>query len=94
MPTDEQTRRIAGSTVLLPYDDVELPSGPHVQTFQTACVICHSPRLALNQPTLSQEKWTEVVHKMVAVYGEPIVPADERLIVEYIVAVQAGRGDR
>jgi hypothetical protein len=94
VPTGEQARRMAGSDVRLPYDDIELPLGPHAQTFQTACVICHSPRLALNQPALSREKWTEVVHKMVATYGAPIIPADERQIVEYLVAVQAGRGDR
>jgi hypothetical protein len=52
--------------------DIELPDGPHRDEFQTSCLICHSARLPLGQPSFGREKWTEIVHKMVAVYGAPI----------------------
>jgi mono/diheme cytochrome c family protein len=72
-------------------DEVELPPGPHRAEFQTSCVICHSPRLALAQPTLPREKWSEVVHKMVAAYGAALSPDDEAHVVDYLVAVQSDR---
>ena len=49
--------------------DLDLPQGPNRDEFQTSCLICHSARLPLGQPRFKREKWAEVVHKMVAVYG-------------------------
>ena len=72
-------------------DEVEIPPGPHREAFQTNCVICHSPLLPLNQPTLAQNQWTEVVRKMVSAYGAPMTPDDEAHVVEYLTAVQADR---
>ncbi|MCE9562962.1 MAG: hypothetical protein K8U57_13040 [Planctomycetes bacterium] len=72
-------------------DEVELPPGPHRDEFQRTCVLCHSPRLALNQPTLTREKWGETVHKMVSAYGAPLTPDGEAQIVEYLVAAQGDR---
>ena len=68
--------------------DVELPSGPHRDEFETSCLICHSARLPLGQPPFGRQKWTEVVHKMVAVYGAPATPDDEARVVEYLLAVR------
>lgn len=68
--------------------DVELPPGSHRPEFQTSCVICHSPRLALNQPPFRREKWAEIVHKMVTAYGAPLNPSDEAQVVDYLVAVR------
>jgi hypothetical protein len=52
-----------------------------------ACTLCHSPRLAFTQPGFPEKKWGEVVHKMVAVYGAPISPGEERKIAAYLTAV-------
>jgi hypothetical protein len=54
--------------------DIELPEGPHRDEFQTSCLICHSARLPLGQPRFGRERWTEIVHKMVAAYGAPVTP--------------------
>ena len=54
-------------------------------------MICHSPRLALSQPTFPEEKWAEIVHKMVAAYGAPVTKDDEHRVVTYMMAVQTAR---
>lgn len=71
----------------LPHEDFMVPPGPHRELFQVNCTICHSPRLAFTQPPLAEKKWQEVVHKMVAVYGAPPTPEEEREIVRYLSAV-------
>jgi hypothetical protein len=68
--------------------DFELPEGPHRSDFQTSCLICHSGRLPLGQPPFRREKWAEVVHKMVAVYGAPMTPEDESRVVEYLLVAR------
>lgn len=80
----------AAMTVALP-EEMAVPPGPHRGEFQSSCVICHSPRLALTQPTFPAEKWTEIVHKMVAAYGAPLSKDEEPLIVAYLMAAQAAR---
>jgi hypothetical protein len=81
----------AVSTSAVPADpawDIELPEGPHRDEFQTSCLICHSARLPLGQPPFGREKWAEIVHKMVAVYGAPSTTEDEVLVVDYLLAVR------
>ncbi len=68
--------------------DFELPDGPHRQEFETSCLICHSARLPFGQPPFRREKWVEIVHKMVAVYGAPMTSEDEVKVVEYLLAVR------
>ena len=68
--------------------DFELPEGPHRDEFQTSCLICHSARLPFGQPTFRREKWAEIVHKMVAVYGAPMTPEDESRVVDYLLAAR------
>ena len=68
--------------------DLDLPAGPNREEFQTSCMICHSARLPLGQPPFKREKWVEVVHKMVAVYGAPMNPDDEAKVVEYLLAAR------
>ena len=87
-------RDVVATDIVLPYEEVHIPDGPNRDVFQTACVICHSPRLIFGQPTISAAKWTEVVHKMTATYGAPICAEDERRIVAYLVSIQADRSDR
>jgi hypothetical protein len=81
----------APPTATMTFGEVVIPPGPHREAFQTNCVICHSPLLPLNQPTITQKQWTEVVHKMVSAYGAPMTPDDETHVVEYLTAVQATR---
>jgi hypothetical protein len=68
--------------------DIELPEGPHRDEFQTSCLICHSARLPLGQPPFGREKWAEIVHKMVAVYGAPSTVEEESLVVDYLLAAR------
>ncbi len=68
--------------------DIALPEGPHRDEFQTSCLTCHSARLPLGQPRFGREKWAEVVHKMVAVYGAPVTPQQEAEVVDYLLAVR------
>ena len=65
-----------------------IPDGPNRAQFQALCRLCHSPRLVLTQPRFPEKKWAEVVHKMVAVYGAPIPPEEERAIVQYLTVVR------
>jgi len=75
-------------SIVLPHDDPEAPLGPHRETFQVACTVCHSTRLPLAQPRLSRKKWDEVVQKMVKTYGAPLGPEEADHVVEYLAAVR------
>jgi hypothetical protein len=76
-------------SIVLPYDEkLHVPSGPNREQFAALCRLCHSPRFVLSQPPLTEKKWTEVVHKMVAVYGAPVPADQERDIVNYLMAVR------
>jgi hypothetical protein len=68
--------------------DVEVPDGPHRDEFQSSCLICHSARLPLSQPPFGRSKWAEVVHKMVTAYGAPMMPEDERRVVDYLLTAR------
>lgn len=90
-PQPAQPRKEVLSPVVqinLPYIEPELPPGSHQELFRVRCVICHSPRLVLTQPRLSAEKWREVVHKMVVMYGAPVEPDEEAAIVAYLTQVR------
>jgi hypothetical protein len=65
-----------------------LPKGPHQDEFVFNCTACHSPRLTLTQPNFPASKWTEVVKKMVTVYGAKIDAPTEEQIVKYLAAVK------
>src|SRR5437588_276690 len=66
------------ASIEFPHEDMAIPAGPHQERFRVACTVCHSPRLTFTQPPLSEKQWGAVVHKMVAVYGAPISPGDEK----------------
>jgi hypothetical protein len=68
--------------------DFEIPQGPHREEFQTSCLICHSAQLPFGQPPFRREKWAEIVHKMVAVFGAPVTPENEVKVVEYLLAAR------
>ena len=65
-----------------------LPKGPHQDEFSFNCSACHSHRLTLTQPNFPASKWTEVVKKMVTVYGAKIDAPTEEMIVKYLAAVK------
>lgn len=65
-----------------------VPKGPHQDEFVNNCTACHSTRLTMTQPSFPASKWTEVVKKMVTVYGAKIDPPVEEQIVKYLAAVK------
>jgi cytochrome c5 len=71
-----------------PVWDLDLPEEPHRDVFQTSCLICHSARLPLSQPTFHREQWVEIVHKMVDAYGAPMTAEDESHVVDYLLAAR------
>jgi hypothetical protein len=76
-------------SIELPYEEpTYVPDGPHVAAFTAYCRLCHTPRLVLTQPRLTEKKWGEVVKKMVVTYGAQIPPEQEPLIVQYLMAVR------
>jgi hypothetical protein len=68
--------------------DLDIPEGPYRADFQTSCMICHSARLPLSQPTFHRERWAEIVHKMVEAYGAPMTPEEESHVVDYLLAAR------
>jgi hypothetical protein len=74
--------------ITLPYQEPVIPPGPNHEQFTALCRLCHSPSLVLTQPRFSEKKWSEVVHKMVTVYGAPIPAEQEREIVAYLVSIR------
>jgi mono/diheme cytochrome c family protein len=80
------TERKPVKEIELDYHSPDLPPGPGQDVFATQCVICHSPRYVLNQPAFPRKIWTAEVHKMVKGYGAPIDPAQEKVIVDYLVS--------
>ena len=74
--------------ITLPQVSTQIPPGPNVQVYEKNCLICHSARYVLTQPRFSKTVWQNEVKKMVDIYGASISPADQALIVEYLVAVK------
>jgi hypothetical protein len=85
-----QPRSPAGPVVsiTLPFDEPDLPPGPHQREFQVSCTTCHSTRLALTQPPFPKAKWEATVKKMVDAYGAPLTPENQARAVEYLMAVR------
>jgi sulfite dehydrogenase (cytochrome) subunit B len=82
-PSSDQIERIT-----LPQVPTEIPKGPNMQVYEKNCLICHSARYVITQPRFSRAAWQSEVKKMVDSYGASISPADQALIVEYLVAVK------
>ena|SRR5271165_1975406 len=75
-------------TIVLPQYAPEIPAGPHVDTYRKECLLCHSARYVAMQPRFSQAVWEKEVKKMVDAYGAQIPDAEQKEIVEYLVAVR------
>jgi mono/diheme cytochrome c family protein len=86
IPVSQLTQVKPVKEIDLDYHAPDLPPGPGQDEFATQCVICHSPRYVLNQPAFPRKVWTAEVHKMVTGYKAPIDPAQEKVIVNYLVS--------
>lgn len=75
-------------TIVLPQYPPEIAAGPHVDTYRKDCLICHSSRYVAMQPRFPQGVWEKEVKKMVDAYGATISDAEQKEIVEYLVAVR------
>ncbi len=78
--------------IKLPDYSAEVPKGPNMQVYENNCLICHSARYVTTQPGFSRETWEKEVKKMVDAYGANISEADQRKIVEYLVAIRGLQG--
>ena len=70
--------------VTLPDSDRMFPPGPGADAINNNCLACHSADMVLNQPSLSQDTWTRLVHKMINDYKAPVAPEDVDAIVDYL----------
>ncbi len=50
------------------------------------CLACHSAAMITAQPRLSRVQWGETIAKMRTVYAAPIDPADDKAILDWLVA--------
>jgi len=88
LPSGPPGPSAAPESLPLPQDEPAIPPGPNREQFATACITCHSTRLIMNQPPLTEAQWTASVRKMVSAYGAVIPPPLEKEIVAYLVALQ------
>lgn len=86
IPVSQLTELQPVKDIELAYHQPDLPPGPGHDQFATQCVICHSPRYVLNQPTFPRKTWKVEVHKMAKAYGAPINSDQEAEIVNYLVS--------
>lgn len=66
-------------------EDFALPEGEGADVTVANCAACHSLDYIRTQPRgKGAQFWKDEVHKMVAVYGAPIEPADAEIISTYL----------
>lgn len=75
-------------SIVLPQYPPEPPRGPYLDTYQKDCLTCHSTRYVTMQPPFSRAVWEKEVKKMIDAYGATISDADQREIIDYLVAVR------
>ncbi|BAU22493.1 sulfite:cytochrome C oxidoreductase subunit B [Caldimicrobium thiodismutans] len=71
-------------SIELPPIQVELKAGKGKEKVETYCNICHSTDYIIMQPKFSKNKWSEIVNKMIKVYGAPIPEPDVEVIINYL----------
>ena len=79
------TKRLA---VDLPDAEGLLPEryGVSSEEVNNNCLACHSAAMITAQPRLSRVQWGETIAKMRTVYAAPIDPADDKAILDWLVA--------
>ena len=80
-------------TIILPSLPPDLPDGPGKQVVLDRCVVCHSPRYIMIQPTFSRSVWTAEVDKMRKTFGAPVADEQVEAIVNYLVAIRGTPAD-
>lgn len=66
-------------------EDLTLPAGEGSDLAAANCAACHSLDYIRSQPRgKGAQFWTDEVHKMIAVYGAPIEPTNEKTIAIYL----------
>jgi hypothetical protein len=78
-------------SIQLPFGSSDFPPGPGVDAVKKNCLLCHSPRMILYQPTLTKEGWTKEVDKMINVFKAPVVKEDIPAILDYLTHFQAAK---
>lgn len=75
-------------SVVLPDGEGLLPEryGVSSEAANANCLACHSAAMITAQPRLTRVQWGETIAKMRTVYGAPIDPADDRAIIDWLVA--------
>ncbi len=75
-------------TITLPPDNAmaALAPGPGMEVARANCGICHSTDYIVRQPRGDAKQWGPEVTKMIKVFGAPISPENEKIIVEYLSA--------
>lgn len=76
----------AEKTITLPPDNAmaTLAPGPGMEVARANCGICHSTDYIVRQPRGDAKQWGPEVAKMIKVFGAPISPENEKIIVEYL----------
>jgi hypothetical protein len=79
------TKRLA---VELPNAEGLLPEryGVSSEAVNNNCLACHSAAMITAQPRLSRVQWGETIAKMRTVYAAPIDPAEDKAILDWLVA--------
>lgn len=79
------TRRLS---VTLPDAEGLLPEryGVSAEAANANCLACHSAAMITAQPRLTRMQWGETITKMRSVYAAPIDPADDKAILDWLVA--------
>jgi len=67
------------------------PDDAKADAINNNCLTCHSAGMVLTQPALSRAEWQSEVDKMRSTYKAPVDASDGPLIVDYLVALKAGK---
>ena len=74
----------------VPTSDAMFP-GPGSDAINNNCLACHSAGMVLTQPALQRAEWQSEVDKMRNTYKAPVEASDVPAIVDYLVALKAGK---
>ena len=67
------------------------PGDTKADAINNNCLACHSAGMVLTQPALQRAEWQSEVDKMRNTYKAPVEASDVPAIVDYLVALKAGK---
>ena len=89
---------VSGAGVTLHSVNVEFPDPGRMfpgdskaDAINNNCLACHSAGMVLTQPALPRAEWQSEVDKMRSTYKAPVEASDVPAIVDYLVALKAGK---